>query len=46
LNVYLVGVSQFFAGVEAERMMHTLFVNHCLFLGYILSYLRKKIFKN
>jgi hypothetical protein len=46
LNVYLVGVSHFFAGVEAERMMHTLFVNHCLFLGYILSYLRKKIFKN
>lgn len=45
LNIYLVAISHFFAGVEAERMMHTLFVNHCLFFGYILNYYIKKILK-
>lgn len=39
-NLYIVSVSHFMAGVETERMMHTLFFNHCIFIAYILGKLR------
>jgi hypothetical protein len=41
-NTYIVGVSHFMAGYEAERMMYTMFVGHVLFISVII----KKLFYN
>ena len=41
-NTYIVGVSHFMAGYEAERMMYTMFVGHVLFISIII----KKLFNN
>lgn len=36
-NAYVVGVSHFMAGYEAERMMYTMFIGHVVFLSIIIK---------